>query len=129
MDRPFDRPDDGTDRLGSELDGIWASDGAGCGIVTSGNYRKYYVHDGKKYAHTIDPRTGCPVQHNLLSATIVSPDGAADADALATWCMVIGLEKARALVESLDGVEGYLIYTAEDGTMAEWASPGFTLSK
>ena len=129
VDRPFDRPDDGTDRLGSELDGIWASDGAGCGIVTSGNYRKYYVHDGKKYAHTIDPRTGCPVQHNLLSATIVSPDGAADADALATWCMVIGLEEARALVESLDGVEGYLIYTAEDGTMAEWASPGFTLTK
>ena len=129
VDRPFDRPDDGTDRLGTDLDGIWMSGGTGCGIVTSGNYRKYYVRDGKKYAHTIDPRTGYPVQHNLLSATIVSPDGAADADALATWCMVLGLEEARELVLSLEGVEGYLIYTAEDGTMAEWASPGFTLSK
>ena len=64
-----------------------------------------------------------------MSATVVSPDGAADADALATWCMVIGLDAARDLILGLDGVEGYLIYTAEDGAMAEWASPGFTLTK
>lgn len=129
VDRPFDRPDDGSDTLGAELDGVWSSDDSGCGIVTSGNYRKYYVRDGRKYAHTIDPRTGYPVRHNLLSATIVSTDGAADADALATWCMVVGLEEARGLVSGLEGVEGYLIYTAEDGSMAEWASPGFTLTK
>ena len=129
VDRPYDRPDDGTDELGSELDGIWASDGSGRGIVTSGNYRKYYVRDGKKYAHSIDPRSGYPVQHNLLSATVVSPDGAADADALATWCMVVGLEEARSLILSLDGVEGYLIFSAEDGSMTEWTSPGFTLTK
>ncbi len=129
VDRPFDRPDDGTDERGAELDGIWSSDGSGHGIVTSGNYRKYYVRDGRKYAHTIDPRTGYPVQHNLLSATLVSPDGAADADALATWCMVIGLEEAERLVSGLEGVEGYLIFTAEDGSMTEWASPGFTLMK
>lgn len=129
VDRPSDRPDDGTDRLGSELSGVWSSYGAGCGIVTSGNYRKYYIRDGRKYAHTIDPRSGFPVRHNLLSATLVSPDGAADADALATWCMVVGLEEAKALIESADGVEGYLIYLSEDGAMAEWASEGFTLSK
>ena len=129
VDRPFDRPADGTDELGAELDGIWTSDGTGCGVVTSGNYRKFYVRDGKKYAHSIDPRSGYPVQHNLLSATLISPDGAADADALATWCMVIGLEEAKQLVLSQDGAEGYLIYTAEDGEMAEWSSPGFTLSK
>ena len=129
VDRPFDRPDDGSDALGSDLDGIWSSDGSGHGIVTSGNYRKYYIRDGRKYAHSIDPRSGYPVQHNLLSATVVSPDGAADADALATWCMVVGLEEARSLILSLDGVEGYLIFTAEDGSMTEWASPGFTLKK
>ena len=129
VDRPFDRPADGTDERGASLDGVWSSDGSGCGIVTSGNYRKYYVRDGRKYAHSIDPRSGYPVQHNLLSATVVSPDGAADADALATWCMVLGLEDARALLLSLDGVEGYLIFSEEDGSMTEWASPGFTLTK
>ena len=129
VDRPFDRPEDGTDTPGAELDGIWTSDGSGSGIVTSGNYRKYYVRDGRKYAHTIDPCSGYPVQHNLLSATIVSPDGAADADALATWCMVIGLEKSEALLSGLDGVEGYLIYTAADGSMTEWATPGFRLAE
>ena len=129
VDRPYDRPSDGTDDLGAELDGIWSSDGSGAGIVTSGNYRKYYVRDGRKFAHSIDPRSGFPVRHNLLSATVVSPAGAADADALATWCMVIGLDAARDLLQSLDGVEGYLIYTAGDGSMTEWATPGFTLSK
>ena len=129
VDRPYDRPSDGTDELGVELDGIWSSEGSGAGIVTSGNYRKYYVRDGRKYAHSIDPRTGFPVQHNLLSATVVSPAGAADADALATWCMVIGLDSARDLLQSMEGVEGYLIYTAGDGSMTEWATPGFTLSK
>ena len=129
VDRPYDRPLDGTDEVGAEIDGIWSSDGTGVGIVTSGNYRKYYVRDGRKYAHTIDPRSGYPVHHNLLSATVVSPAGAADADALATWCMVVGPDRARGLLQSMDGVAGYLIYTAEDGSMAEWASPGFTLSK
>ncbi|MBO6027888.1 MAG: FAD:protein FMN transferase [Bacteroidales bacterium] len=129
VDRPYDRPDDGTDRVGAELDGVWSSAFAPAGIVTSGNYRKFYVRDGRKYAHSIDPRSGYPVNHNLLSATVVSPEGAADADALATWCMVVGLDAARALLLGQDGVEGYLIYTAEDGTMTEWASPGFTLTK
>ena len=129
VDRPYDRPSDGTDELGAELDGIWSSDGSGAGIVTSGNYRKYYVRDGRKYAHSIDPRTGFPVQHNLLSATVVSPAGAADADALATWCMVIGLDAARDLLQGMEGVEGYLICTAGDGSMTEWATPGFKLSK
>ena len=129
VDRPFDRPTDGTDEVGSELDGIWSSDGTGAGVVTSGNYRKYYVRDGRKYAHSIDPRSGYPVQHNLLSATVVCPDGAADADALATWCMVVGLDEAQALLLSLEGVSGYLIYTAEDGSMTEWATPDFTLTK
>ena len=100
-------------------------EGRGCGIVTSGNYRKYYEKDGKKYSHTIDPRTGYPVSHSLLSATIVTGN-AADADAYATYCMVIGLEEAKAFISSAPDVEGYLIYD-QDGQMKEWASEGFNI--
>ena len=47
---------------------------SGVGMATSGNYRKFYYKDGKRYAHTIDPRLGCPVQHNILSATVIAND-------------------------------------------------------
>ena len=120
-----DRPTDGNDTPGADLDGVWYSAGRSCGIVTSGNYRKFYVRDGRKIAHTVDPRTGYPVDHSLLSATIVAPTAAA-ADAYATYCMVLGFEQARAFIESRPDLEGYLIRDV-DGTMAEWASPGFTL--
>ena len=119
------RPVDGNETPGADLDGIWLSSGRSCGIVTSGNYRKFYVRDGRKYAHTIDPRTGYPVEHSLLSATIVASTAAA-ADAYATYCMVIGFDEARAFIESRPDLEGYLIRDS-DGTMLEWASPGFTL--
>ena len=122
----IDRPFDGNMSPGADLDGIWRGDGSGRGVVTSGNYRKYYEKDGMKYSHTIDPRTGYPVQHNLLSATIVA-ENAAVADAYATYCMVIGLDAAREFISSRDGVEGYLIYD-DGGSMAEWASSGFNLA-
>ena len=118
-----DNPVDGNDSPGSDLRGIWRSNGAAQGIVTSGNYRKFYVKDGKKYAHTIDPRSGRPVEHGLLSATVVAPT-AAEADALATACMVLGPQGARELVEALDGVEAYLIFA--DGV---WTSEGFNLEQ
>ena len=116
-----DNPVDGNDTPGEDLKGIWQSDGGACGIVTSGNYRKFYVKDGRKYAHTIDPRTGYPVDHGLLSATVVAPT-AAEADALATACMVLGPEAAKELILSRPELEGYLITDA--GT---WTSPGFNL--
>ena len=128
VDRPFDRPLDGSDQAGAQLSGVWTSGGFPRGIVTSGNYRKYYVEDGKKYAHTIDPRSGYPVRHNLLSATVVSQESSASADALATWCMVVGLEEAQRLILGDAALEGYLVYTDESGEMAEWSSPGFTLT-
>ena len=118
-----DNPVDGNDTPGQDLRGVWRSNGSGCGIVTSGNYRKFYIRDGKKYAHTIDPRTGYPVQHDLLSATIVAPT-AAEADALATACMVMGPEKAKEFISSRPGIEGYLI--CSDGV---WTSEGFALEK
>ncbi len=116
-----DNPVDGNDTPGEDLRGIWQSDGGPCGIVTSGNYRKFYVKDGKKYAHTIDPRTGYPVEHGLLSATVVAPT-AAEADALATACMVLGPEAAKELILSRPELEGYLI--TDTGT---WTSDGFSL--
>ncbi|MBP5637404.1 MAG: FAD:protein FMN transferase [Bacteroidales bacterium] len=129
IDRPFDRPTDGTDSAGEDLDGVWSSKGAPVGIVTSGNYRKYYVKDGKKYAHTIDPRSGYPVEHQLLSASVTSRRSSADADALATLCMVLGPVEAKALILSMEGVEAYLISSDGEGGMTEWASPGFTLKE
>ena len=120
-----DRPVDGNDTPGADLDGIWVSGGQSCGIVTSGNYRKFYVRDGRKYSHTIDPRTGYSVDDSLLSASIVAPTAAA-ADAYATYCMVLGFDEARTFIESRPDLEGYLIYDL-DGVMTEWASPGFTL--
>lgn len=121
-----DKPVDGNDVSGADLKGVLQAGPEECGVVTSGNYRKFYVRDGRKYAHTIDPSTGYPVTHSLLSATVVAPD-AAEADALATYCMVLGLEKASAYVLSRDDVEGYLIYQDADGSMKTWKSPGFRL--
>lgn len=121
-----DRPVDGNETPGEDIDGIWNSEGEAVGIVTSGNYRKFYIRDGKKYAHTINPLTGYPVDHQLLSATILAPD-AATADAYATYCMVIGLEAAKQVIESSESLEGYLIY-GDGSDMQEWASEGFKLT-
>lgn len=118
----IDNPVDGNNSPGADLHGVWHSGGRSCGLVTSGNYRKYYVVDGVKYSHTIDPRNGFPVSHSLLSATVVAPSSA-EADALATFFMVIGSEAARKYVESRPDIEAYLI--SSDG---DWASEGFTLN-
>lgn len=94
-----------------------------CGMATSGNYRNFYEIDGKKYSHTIDPRTGYPVSHNLLSATIVAPD-CMTADAWATACMVAGLEKAQTWIKNRRDIKGYLIYE-ENGELKTWKSDDF----
>lgn len=85
-------------------------------VATSGNYRRFYIKDGKRYAHTIDPHTGYPVQHSLLSATVIAPD-CLTADALATAFMVMGVEKAMALAEQLPTVEALFICAGENGTL------------
>ncbi len=79
-------------------------------LVTSGNYRKFYVKDGEKFSHTIDPETGYPVKHNLLSATVLAPD-AATADAYATYLMVIGLEPAIDFLKRESQLEALLVYS------------------
>ena len=115
----IDTPSDDNAVPGSSLSGVWHSDGGAHGVVTSGNYRKFYIKDGHKYAHTIDPRTGWPVEHNLLSATVIAPT-ATEADALATCFMVIGMEEAQAFVESHPDIEVCLITSEEI-----WTSQGF----
>jgi thiamine biosynthesis lipoprotein len=85
-------------------------------IATSGNYRNFYVKDGRKYAHTIDPHTCMPVSHSLLSATVFAQD-CATADALATSMMVMGLDSAQALCARHPEIQAYFIYEAPDGTI------------
>ena len=84
------------------------------GIATSGNYRNFYYKNGKKYAHTIDPHTGYPVQHSILSSTVVAKD-CATADAYATAFMVMGLEQAKKILQSTPDIQAYLIYADEKG--------------
>ncbi len=83
-------------------------------IATSGNYRNFYMENGKKYAHTINPNTGYPVDHNLLSASVIAED-CMTADAYATACMVLGVEKTIEMSSSLPGIEILLIYSDENG--------------
>lgn len=121
----IDRPVDGNNDPGKDIQGVFRAPNGPCGIVTSGNYRKYIIQDGKKYAHTIDPRSGYPVQHNLLSATIVAPD-AFLADAYATYCMAVGLEASKQFLSSRSDLEGCLIYD-DNGLFRTWCSDGFVL--
>lgn len=91
-------------------------------MATSGNYRRFYERDGKRYAHTIDPVSGYPVQHSLLSATVFAPD-CATADAYATAFMVLGLDKARQILEQNKDLYAYFIYSDHDGQYKVWYSP------
>jgi thiamine biosynthesis lipoprotein len=92
-------------------------------MATSGNYRNFYIKDGRKYAHTIDPHTCMPVSHSLLSATVLATD-CATADALATSMMVMGLDSAQALCARHPEISAYFIYEAPDGTLATASTPG-----
>ena len=83
------------------------------GLATSGNYRNFYYKDGKKYAHTINPRTGYPVQHNILSSTVVAGN-CATADAYATAFMVLGLDSAVAICNAHPEIDAYFIYSDDN---------------
>lgn len=91
-------------------------------MATSGNYRNFYYKNGKKYAHTIDPKTGYPVQHNILSATVFA-DECATADAYATSFMVLGLDGAKKILEKHPELCAYLIYSDQKGSNQIWYSP------
>ncbi len=93
-------------------------------LATSGNYRKFYEEDGVKYSHTIDPRTGRPVQHSLLSVTVICEE-AAFADAYATAFMVFGVDKIKSFLEKNPDLHMgvYLIYSGANGDYDTWLSP------
>lgn len=92
-------------------------------MATSGNYRNFYYKDGKKYAHTIDPKSGRPVQQSILSATVIAPS-CAIADAYATSFMVMGLKRAKEILSRHPEMKAYLIYAGENGENQVWSSPG-----
>ena len=88
-------------------------------IVTSGNYRKYVERGGKRYSHSLNPKTGYPAENKLLSATIIC-DNTAWADCLASICMVVGLEKAKEIIElNDDAIDAYFIYVDENNEVKE----------
>lgn len=78
-------------------------------IVTSGNYRKYVEQNGKRYSHSINPKTGYPSENKLLSATIIC-NNTAWADCLASICMLVGMEKATELIKNQDNTKAFFIY-------------------
>ena len=97
---------------------------SGKGMATSGNYRNYLGEGKDKYSHTINPKTGYPERSNLLSATIIADD-CMTADALATACMVSGLEKSKSMIATLKNVEACLIWADEYNAMQIFTTPGF----
>jgi thiamine biosynthesis lipoprotein len=103
----INKPTDDPTSTNQELDKILNL--TDCAMATSGNYRNFYVKDGKRIAHTIDPKSGYPVQHSVLSSTVLAPS-CAMADGFATSFMVMGLEKAKQILDQHPELQAYLIY-------------------
>lgn len=96
----------------------------GKAIATSGNYRRYFIENGVKYVHHIDPKTGYPTKNNLLSASVISTS-CLNSDATATGLLVMGLEKAINYLKNHKELEAYLIYTDEKGNYMSYVTLGF----
>jgi len=92
-------------------------------LATSGNYRKFYEKDGVKFSHTINPKTGYPVNHSLLSVTVVADDCGV-ADAYATTFMVLGIEKTKELLRGNKSLDALLIYSDENGDLQTFTTEG-----
>jgi FAD:protein FMN transferase len=115
----IDRPEDNNMVPGQSLQAIIKiSDKA---VSTSGNYRKFYVEDGVKYSHTIDPKTGYPAKNRLLSATIIADD-CTMADGIATACMVLGKEKAIDFILAHPQFSAYFVFSDDEGNFKTWIS-------
>jgi len=92
-------------------------------LATSGNYRAFYVENGVKYAHTIDPKTGFPARNTLLSTTVICDD-CITADAYATTFMVLGVDKSKELLKKLNGIEVYFVFSNSNGEYEIFSSEG-----
>lgn len=95
------------------------------GIATSGDYQNFYMKDGKRFAHTINPLTGYPAEQNILSCTIVAED-CMTADGYATALMALGMEEAVRIAGTLNEIDYYLIYVDKDGNHKINYSNGMT---
>ena len=115
----IDRPADNNLVPGNDLQAIIRMKDRS--LATSGNYRKFYVEEGIKYSHTIDPKTGYPAKNQLLSATVLASDCAA-ADGIATACMVMGKDKTIEFLDLHPEYEAYLIYSDDSGNFKTWTS-------
>ncbi len=120
----IDKPIENTDEITRQVELIVGLEGPERAIATSGNYRRFYVENGIKFTHTIDPFTGKPARDSLLSATIISKD-CATADGYATACMVVGLKRAIELVENNPKLEAFFIYFNKDGVYKFYFTDGF----
>ena len=116
----INKPTDDSTNTNQELQDVL--DITDIAMATSGNYRNFYYKNGKKYAHTIDPKTGYPVQHNILSATVLAKD-CATADAYATSFMVMGMDGTKKILERHPELCAYLIYSDAKGNNKIWYSP------
>lgn len=117
----INKPIDDSLSINQELQTILEISDAG--MATSGNYRKFYYKGGKKYAHTIDPRLGYPVQHSILSATVIAKD-CTSADAYATAFMVLGLDSAKAFCDAHPELDAYFICAGKDDNYETYFTEG-----
>ncbi|MGE5255416.1 MAG: FAD:protein FMN transferase [Hyphomicrobiales bacterium] len=90
-------------------------------LATSGNYRQFFMQDGKRYSHLINPKTGFPVAHSVVSVSILA-DNCTLADGLATAIMVMGAESGLALIDRLEGVAGLIVVENPDGSLLDLTS-------
>ena len=115
----IDRPEDNNLSPGTDLQAIISLKDRS--LATSGNYRKFYVENGIKYSHTIDPKTGSPARNQLLSATIIADD-CATADGIATACMVIGKDRTIDFLNLHPEFDAFLVYSDDQGNFRTWAT-------
>jgi thiamine biosynthesis lipoprotein len=115
----IDRPADDNNIPGNDLQAVISLKDRS--LATSGNYRKFYIENGIKYSHTIDPRTGYPARNQLLSATIIAND-CATADGIATACMVIGKDKTIEFLGFHPEFDAYLVYSDNSGNYQTWTT-------
>ncbi|GHT81068.1 FAD:protein FMN transferase [Bacteroidia bacterium] len=117
----IDKPEDGNYTPGEQLQTVVVMSNRA--LATSGNYRRFFEQGGVKYGHTIDPRTGHPAKHHLLSASVLAASCGA-ADAYATALMVMGLDSAKLFLAQHPELEGYLIFE-ENNELKTYATKGF----
>jgi thiamine biosynthesis lipoprotein len=108
----IDKPSEDNSAPGEKLQAIIELNNKS--LSTSGNYRAFWVENGVKYSHEIDPKTGFPARNTLLSSSVICED-CITADAYATAFMVLGVDKSKELLHKLPGVDVYFVYTNSKG--------------